>query len=287
VSSEAQERSILTLSCPDRTGIVATVTGYLFERGCFLIDSNHFGDETTGTFFSRAAFTLPEGVSQDDVERGFAPIAERFIMNARFSHAERKTRTLIMVSKLEHCLNELLHRMRIGALGIDVPLVISNHESLRGFVEWHGIRYEHLPVTGFNKEEQEARMLDLIDEYDIELVILARYMQVFSPEFCRKMDGRIINIHHSFLPSFRGARPYAQAYARGVKVIGATAHYVTEVLDEGPIIEQVVERVDHDYNVDDLTNVGRDAERIALARAVSAHVEHRVLRNGDKTVVFP
>ena len=285
-SSRLHRRVILTIVCSDRVGIVAAVSGYLAAHDCFLTDSNHFGDTDTDRFFMRTVFELPHGLSAEEVEREFAPVAERFGMIARFSMGSHKTRTLIMVSKLEHCLNDLLHRMRIGSLAVDVPLVVSNHETLRGLVEWNGVKFEYLPVHDGNREEQEQRLLDLIEEYDIELVVLARYMQLLSPRVCQRLDGHVINIHHSFLPSFRGARPYAQAYARGVKLIGATAHYVTEILDDGPIIEQAVERVNHDFSIEDLTAVGRDVERIALARAVTDHVERRVLRNGEKTVVF-
>ncbi len=281
-----QERLILTISCPDRIGIVAAVAGYLAAHQCFITDSNHFGDTDTNNFFMRTVFVLPSHLSVQTIERSFAAVAEKFEMVAHFAAATHKTRTLLMASKLEHCINDLLHRMRIGSLAIDVPLVVSNHETLRGLVEWNGIPFVHLPVTAENRAFQEARLLELIDAYQIELVVLARYMQVLSPEICERLSGRIINIHHSFLPSFRGARPYAQAYARGVKLIGATAHYVTDLLDEGPIIEQAVERVNHDSTIADLTAVGRDVERVVLARAVTDHVERRVLLNGNKTVVF-
>lgn len=277
---------ILTIVCPDRVGIVAAVSGELAARNCFLTNSKHFGDIDSQRFFMRTAFELPPELSAEEVEAQFAPIIERFEMTARFSLASHKTRTLIMASKIEHCLNDLLHRMRIGALAVDVPVVVSNHETLRGLVEWNGVKFVHLPITEATRAEQEQRLLDMIDEYQIELVVLARYMQVLSPRVCQRLDGHVINIHHSFLPSFRGARPYEQAYTRGVKLIGATAHYVTEILDDGPIIEQEVERVNHDCSIEHLTEVGRDVERVTLARAVTDHVERRVLRNGTKTVVF-
>ena len=280
------ERLILTIACPDKVGIVAAVSGYLAAHQCFITDSNHFGDTDTDRFFMRTAFRLPEGGNAEEIEREFAPIAASFGMKAGFSCASHKTRTLIMVSKLEHCVNDLLHRMRIGSLRVDVPLVVSNHQTLRPLVEWNGIAFEHLPIDGGNREAQEEQLLALIDTHRIELVVLARYMQMISPRVCERVGGDVINIHHSFLPSFPGAKPYAQAYARGVKLIGATAHYVTEILDDGPIIEQAVERINHDYSIEDLTAVGRDVERITLARAVADHVERRVLRNGDKTVVF-
>lgn len=277
---------ILTISCPDRVGIVAAVSGFLSARACFLVQSSHFGDPTTGRFFMRTRFTKPPACTVDMLQAQFAPIAAEFEMDVRVYDAARKTRTLIMVSKLEHCLNDLLHRMRIGSLAIDVPVVVSNHETLRGLVEWHGIRFVYLPISTSTRVAAEGELLEHIAAYGIELVVLARYMQILSPHVTAALNGRAINIHHSFLPSFKGARPYAQAYARGVKLIGATAHYVTSTLDEGPIIEQDVERVSHDDDVEALTATGRDIERLVLARAVAAHTNHRVLMNGEKTVVF-
>jgi formyltetrahydrofolate deformylase len=284
--AEAAKHIILLISCPDRVGIVAAVSSFLADRQCFIDESNHFGDPSTGRFFMRTRCQLPTGITLEQLRAEFSIIAEKFQMDATLHDSAQKMRTLIMVSKIEHCLNDLLHRMRIGALAIDVPLVISNHESLRSLVEWHGIRYEYLPSTPTNKEEREATMFVLAAEYNIELVVLARYMQILSPALAAKFSGRAINIHHSFLPSFKGARPYEQAYSRGVKLIGATAHYVTSDLDEGPIIEQDVERVSHDNDPARLAAVGHDIERVVLARAVRAHVEHRVLLNGEKTVVF-
>jgi formyltetrahydrofolate deformylase len=234
----------------------------------------------------RTRFTKPAEVSLRDIGEQFQPIAEDFGMAARLYDADRKTRTLIMVSKLEHCLSDLLQRMRIGSLAIDVPIVVSNHEDMRSMVEWHGITYVHLPIDAQTKDAQEAKLRTVIAEHDIELVVLARYMQVLSAGLSSELYGRAINIHHSFLPSFKGARPYAQAYDRGVKLIGATAHYVTSSLDEGPIIEQDVERVSHQHDAAHLAATGRDIERVVLARAIAAHVEHRVLINGHKTVVF-
>jgi formyltetrahydrofolate deformylase len=278
---------ILTITCPDRRGIVATVTSFLADQGAFIIEAAQFGDPDSGRFFQRIVFRFDDGpVTAEALAAAFAPIVQRFGMQWSLHDAARKDRVLIAVSKFGHCLNDLLHRYRIGALPIEVAGVVSNHEDMRDIVEWHGVPYHHLPVDARRKEDQEARWLDLVDAFQIDLVVLARYMQILSPEACRRLAGRCINIHHSFLPSFRGARPYHQAHARGVKIIGATAHYVTPDLDEGPIIEQAVERVDHALTPDSLIEVGRDIEAVVLARAVRYHVERRVLLNGTKTVVF-
>jgi formyltetrahydrofolate deformylase len=282
----ADAACILTLSCPDRMGIVAAVSGFLAGQGCDILDSAQFGDRENGTFFLRMSFLSTYGRSVAQLEAEFAEIARCFGMRASFHDVRVKTRTLIMVSRFGHCLNDLLYRHRIGALPVELPLIVSNHEDFRKLAEGEDIRFEHLPVTSATKEEQEKRLEALVAEHRIELVVLARYMQVLSTELCAKLPGRIINIHHSFLPSFKGARPYQQAHARGVKLIGATAHYVTAALDEGPIIEQAVERVNHGLSPEDYVAVGRDVEALVLARAVKWHAEHRVVINGKRTVVF-
>ncbi|CAL8981644.1 formyltetrahydrofolate deformylase [Rhodoplanes serenus] len=278
---------VLSLSCADTTGIVAAVTGYLSGLGIFITESANFGDPETGGFFQRTVFrTTPGQPSIAEIEAGFRDIAHRFGMRYRFHDTAVKPRVLIMVSKFDHCLNDLLYRYRTGSLPIDIPAVVSNHPDLARVVEWHGIPYHFLPVTKDTKAEQEAAVLEMVERLRIDLVVLARYMQVLSDHMCKALSWRCINIHHSFLPSFKGARPYHQAHARGVKIIGATAHYVTADLDEGPIIEQGVERIDHTFTPEDFVSIGRDIESVVLARAVQFHVEHRVIPNGSKTVVF-
>jgi len=272
---------ILTLSCPDRPGIVAAVSGLLAERGCNIVESQQFSDLDTGRFFMRVAFTAPADVT--DLQSAFAALD----LDHEWQLDSARTRVLIMVSKAGHCLNDLLYRHRSGLLDIDVVAVVSNHPDLRPLTQSYGIDYHHLPVTTpEGKPAQEAEILTLVEHYNADLVVLARYMQILSSDFCAKLPGKVINIHHSFLPSFKGAKPYHQAHARGVKLIGATAHYVTPDLDEGPIIEQEVARVDHSQSAEDLMAVGRDMECLALARAVRWHAEHRVLLNGQRTVVF-
>jgi formyltetrahydrofolate deformylase len=285
--AEQSRRHILTITCPDTVGIVAAVSGFLADHDAFITESSHFGDPVSRRFFMRTVFT--SGAFTPDageLAKKFSRIAERFQMVWGLHDAERKERVVILVSKFDHCLNDLLYRYRTGELRVEIPAVVSNHPDLRPLADWHGIPFHYLPVTRDTKEEQEAEVLRLIDEMKADLVVLARYMQILSPRLCSRLFGRCINIHHSFLPSFKGARPYHQAHARGVKLIGATAHYVTTDLDEGPIIEQAVERVDHTFSPDDLVAVGRDIENVTLARAVRYHVEHRVLLNGSKTVVL-
>jgi formyltetrahydrofolate deformylase len=276
----------LTVSCPDRRGIVASVTRYLFEIGCNIIDSAQYGDRDNGRFFLRISFASETGASLSSIREGFAPTAKEFDMTAEIHDGAVKTRTLIMVSKLGHCLVDLLYRYRIGALPIDIPVIVSNHRDFADVAAANGIPFRYLPVSNDNRKAQENTLREIIAEERIDLVVLARYMQILSPGMADSMPGRIINIHHSFLPSFKGARPYHQAHDRGVKLIGATAHYVTSDLDEGPIIEQAVERATHDMSGDDLAAVGRDIENKVLARAVKWHAEHRILLNGKKTVVF-
>jgi formyltetrahydrofolate deformylase len=267
-------------------GIVAAVSGFLADQGCDILDSAQFGDRQNGIFFLRISFLSTRGTPLATLEARFAAIAAEFAMRAEFHDGRARTRTLIMVSRFGHCLNDLLYRCRIGALPIEIPLIVSNHRDFAEVVEAEGISFVHLPVTADTKQRQEDRLLALIEEARIELIVLARYMQVLSPRICARLPGTVINIHHSFLPSFKGARPYQQAHARGVKLIGATAHYVTEALDEGPIIEQAVERVNHGLSPDDYVAVGRDVESLVLARAVKWHAEHRVVINGNRTVVF-
>ncbi|HLG88058.1 MAG TPA: formyltetrahydrofolate deformylase [Alphaproteobacteria bacterium] len=284
---DSQTDFILTLSCADKPGIVFAVSGFLVEQNCNIVDSQQHRDPQTGQFFMRVSFAAPRPrPAADSISGAFRPIASRFAMTWRIYDAAVPPRMAILVSKFQHCLNDLLYRVEIGALPVTVPVIVSNHPDAAPRAASHGIRFEHLPVTQATKAEQEAKLTTLLAEEKIELVVLARYMQVLSPELCGKLEGNVINIHHSFLPSFRGAKPYGQAYARGVKLIGATAHYVTADLDEGPIIEQDVARVDHADGPQDLVHIGRDVECLVLARAVSLHVERRVLLNGMKTVVF-
>jgi formyltetrahydrofolate deformylase len=284
---------VLTLSCPDRVGIVHAVAAYLHRAGCNVLDSQQFGDrivEGSGRFFMRVHVeTVPDApVTYDSLYRGFTPVAAGFGMDWELHDTAVQPRVLIMVSKAGHCLNDLLYRRSAESLRIDVPLVVGNHPDLAPLAAAHGVAFEHVPAGGdpLSAQRSEGRLLDLVSELSIDFVVLARYMRILSPELCAKMTGRIINIHHSFLPSFKGARPYHQAHAHGVKLIGATAHYVTADLDDGPIIEQEVARVDHASSPDDLAAIGRDAERVALARAVRWHAEHRVLLHGRRTVIF-
>lgn len=278
---------VLTITCPDTVGIVAAVTGFLRDQNLFIEESAHFGDRDTGMFFSRIRFACNNGPwSEDSFRAGFAVISDEFSMEWTVHDTSRPPRVVIMVSKHEHCLNDLLYRYRTGALCMEITAIVSNHDELRKLAEWHDIPYHYIPVDTETKAGAEAALLQIVEDTAAELVVLARYMQVLSDSLCQKLAGRAINIHHSFLPGFKGARPYQQAHDRGVKLIGATAHYVTTDLDEGPIIEQTVERVDHTQNVEELTAVGRDTEALTLARAVRYHVEHRVFLNGQRTIVF-
>jgi formyltetrahydrofolate deformylase len=277
---------VLTLSCPDRPGIVAAVSGLLAERGGNIVESQQYGDPATGRFFMRVQFTVPTADDDDGLRGALVPLAGELKLDWDLWDTAVPPRALILVSKSGHCLNDLLHRQGSGQLGIEIAAVASNHPDLRPLTQSHGIDYHHLPVTPQTRAWQEAELLTLVGHYRADFVILARYMQVLSDDWCAKLPGRVINIHHSFLPSFKGARPYHQAHARGVKLIGATAHYVTGDLDEGPIIEQEVARVDHAQGPAELMAVGRDTECLALARAVRWHAARRVLLNGSKTVVF-
>jgi formyltetrahydrofolate deformylase len=278
---------VLTISCPDRTGLVAGVTTYLAAQNLFIDETHQFGDPETGRFFMRTVFHPAQGEwNAKDFAKGFAQIAERFQCAWDARPAGDRPRAIVMVSKFDRCLADLIYRVRTGGLSMDIAAVISNHAALKTLVEREGIPFIHQPVTQATKAQAEAVMFSTIERERAELVVLARYMQILSPEACARLAGRCINIHHSFLPGFKGANPYSQAHARGVKLIGATAHYVTEDLDEGPIIDQQVERVDHAATVADMVHLGQDLEALALSRALKAHIERRVFVNGRKTVVL-
>ncbi|NYT62304.1 formyltetrahydrofolate deformylase [Alcaligenaceae bacterium] len=277
---------ILTLSCPDRIGIVHSVSGWLLNLHGNIIDAQQFGDLGTERFFLRVHFHLPQAANVQDLESSFAKVANRFDMQAQIYDAQRKARLLILVSRQGHCLNDLLFRTHSGQLPVEIAGIVSNHNDFAALAGSYGVPFHYLPVTSDTRAAQEQQVLDLVQRENIDLVVLARYMQILSNNLCQALSGKAINIHHSFLPSFKGARPYHQAHARGVKIIGATAHYVTADLDEGPIIEQDIERVDHAMSAHDLTQVGSDVESLVLARAVRSHVEHRILLNDQRTVVF-
>jgi formyltetrahydrofolate deformylase len=266
---------------------VAAISTYLAEKGCNIIDSSQFDDLDTGKFFMRVSFISEEGVSLAEIKEGFKPIYERFGMDAEVHDGSERLKVLLMVSRFGHCLNDLLYRWKIGALPIDIVGVVSNHFEYQKVVVNHDIPFHHIKVTKENKPQAEAQILDIVEQTGTELIVLARYMQVLSDAMCKKMSGRIINIHHSFLPSFKGANPYKQAYERGVKLIGATAHYVTADLDEGPIIEQDTARITHAQSAEDYVSIGRDVESQVLARAIHAHIHRRVFLNGNRTIVFP
>ena len=276
---------VLTLSCPDRPGIVHAVSGFLAERDCNILDSQQYGSPRTSTFFLRVHVASP--IAADQLREQFSAVAVPFGMSWQMNADDEQQRVLVLVSRMGHCLNDLLYRWRSGYLPGAVAAVASNHADLQPLTASYDVPFHHLPVSAQTRDEQESRILALVEALDVDLVVLARYMQVLSPRMCDALPGRIINIHHSFLPSFRGGRPYDQAYEHGVKLIGATAHYVTAELDEGPIIEQEVARVGHAHEPDQLAAVGRDLECVALARAVRWHLEHRVLLDGKRTVVFP
>jgi len=281
-------RLILTLSCPDRPGIVHAVSGFLLAQGGNIVEAAQFDDAVTGVFFMRVCFELPkvDASTTAQMQQSFAPLATEFGIKARFHESARPIPTVIMVSQHGHCLHDLLFRVRSGLLPIDVRAIVSNHRDFYQLAASYNIPFHHVPVKAETKAAAEAKLLDLFESEGGELLVLARYMQVLSDDLCRKLSGRAINIHHSFLPSFKGARPYQQAHDRGVKLIGATAHYVTGDLDEGPIIEQDVARANHGMDVASLTALGRDTESAVLARAVKWHAEHRILLDGHKTVVF-
>ncbi|MBW0158833.1 formyltetrahydrofolate deformylase [Sedimentimonas flavescens] len=278
---------VLTVQCPSTRGIVAAIANYLADSGCNLTDSHQFDDALTGRFFMRVHFASEKGAGIDTLREGFAAVADAFAMEWAIHDAGTKMKVLLMVSNFGHCLNDLLYRWRIGALPIDIVGVISNHLTYQKVVVNHDIPFHHIKVTKENKPVAEAQLMSVVEDTGAELVVLARYMQILSDQLCEKMSGRIINIHHSFLPSFKGANPYKQAYERGVKLIGATAHYVTADLDEGPIIEQDTVRITHAQSPDDYVSLGRDVEAQVLSRAIHAHIHHRSFINGNKTVVFP
>ncbi len=278
---------VLTVSCKTTRGIVAAISTYLAENGCNITDSSQFDDLDTGKFFMRVSFISENGLTAEAIKEGFATIAETFAMEWQLHDGDHRMKVLLMVSNFGHCLNDLLYRWKIGALPINIVGVVSNHMTYQKLVVNHDIPFHHIKVTKENKPQAEAQLIQVVEEARAELVVLARYMQILSEALCKKMSGRIINIHHSFLPSFKGANPYKQAYERGVKLIGATAHYVTADLDEGPIIEQDVARVTHAQSADDYVSIGRDVESQVLARAIHAHIHHRTFMNGNRTVVFP
>lgn len=282
-----QKAFTLTIACKDIVGIVAAVSGFLARNRCFIIESAQMGDPSTQQFFMRTVFE-PQG-AMDTVEafsEQFSSIAEEFSMHWNVYDSRKKPRLLILVSKQGHCFNDLLHRYASGQLAVEIPAVVSNHKDMEEMTRWHGIPFHYLPVSPDNRASQEEEIFKLFQEHKIDLMVLARYMQVLSPAIVTRVYGKAINIHHSFLPGFKGAKPYHQAYDRGVKIIGATAHYVSNDLDEGPIIEQEVTRVNHSHTPDQLLAIGRDIESMVLSRAVKFHTEHRVLLNGNKTVVF-
>ncbi|MDH0910492.1 formyltetrahydrofolate deformylase [Rhizobium pusense] len=278
---------VLTVSCRTTRGIVAAISSFLADQGCNIVDSSQFDDLETGKFFMRISFISEEGIEMKALMEGFKPVAEKFEMEAEIYDTQKRMKVLLMVSRFGHCLNDLFYRWKIGALPIDIVGVVSNHFDYQKVVVNHDIPFHHIPVTKANKPQAEARIMEVVEQTGTELIVLARYMQILSDAMCQKMSGRIINIHHSFLPSFKGANPYKQAYERGVKLIGATAHYVTADLDEGPIIEQDTARITHAQSAEDYVSIGRDVESQVLARAIHAHIHHRTFINGNRTIVFP
>jgi len=280
-----QQKYILTLSCRDDFGIVAAVSGCLSKLGAFIIESSQFGDAVSERFFMRLLFLIPN-FEREELQEYLGPIIQHYAMTACLVLQNYRPKTLVLVSKESHCLNDILHRAFSKSLPIDILGVVSNHEDLQAFANWYKIPYYFIPITPSSKIHAEEALIKLVNKHKIDLVVLARYMQIFSAELCAKLLGRAINIHHSFLPSFKGARPYHQAFERGVKMVGATAHYVTPDLDEGPIIHQEAMRVSHEHGPERLIAMGRDAECTALSRAIALHAEQRVILNGKKTVVF-
>lgn len=276
---------VLTVSCPDKIGIVSKVSTFLADHQCMITEANHHADEELGMFFMRNEISNLN-MSEESFKLKFLDIAKQFDMQWKLSSGAKKKRVIIMVSKQDHCLYDLLYRWKSGEMDYDIPCVISNHLDLKGLVEWHGIPYVHIPVTPDNKSQAFSEVVKWVEHYQADIIVLARYMQIIPPDLCRKYPGQIINIHHSFLPSFIGARPYHQAFERGVKLIGATCHYVTEELDAGPIIEQDVRRVSHSESADEMVVLGKDVEKNALARGLKHHLEDRVLLSGNKTIVF-
>ncbi len=287
-TAPATAELVLTLDCPEKPGIVHAVSGVLLAHGCTIVELTQFDDRRLAHFFMRVhvASTTGQALDRATLEADLAPVAERFGMRWELGEHGAKRRVLVMVSKFGHCLNDLLFRASTGELPVDIVAVVSNHRDHQRLVEWHGIPFHHVPVTADTKPQAEARLLELVERFEVDLVVLARYMQVLSDSLATRMEGRVINIHHSFLPSFKGAKPYHQAYDRGVKTVGATAHYVTAKLDEGPIISQQVVQVDHTYGPEDLVAAGRDTECKALFNAVRWHCEGRVILHGNRTIVL-
>lgn len=285
--SQSGREYVLTLSCPDSAGLVHAVSGFLVRNSGNILESQQFDDRLQARFFMRVHFDVSDpDATLEGLRYRFGPVAQAYRISWALSEAATPVRTLIMVSRFGHCLNDLLFRMRTGALNIEIPAIVSNHRDFEGLAQTYGVPFHHVPVTKETKPDAEVRLLELVRELDVDLVVLARYMQILSDDLCKQLEGRAINIHHSFLPSFKGARPYDQAYQRGVKLVGATAHYVTPDLDEGQIIEQDVVRVDHSLDPGELVTVGRDVEAQVLAHAVKWHSESRVMVDGNRTVVF-
>jgi len=281
-----KKQYILNLSCTDQVGIVAAVTGGLAEKGLFILELSQYSDPSTGQFFMRIYFETTIETSEEEIGKAFDTIAKQFKMTWDLHDKDFRPKILLMVSKHSHCLNGLLHRWSNGSLPVEIAAVVSNHGDLEKMASWYNVPFHLIPITSENKSKQEDKLLQLVEKEGIDLIVLARYMQILTDKLCQKMSGRIINIHHSFLPSFKGAKPYHQAFDRGVKIIGATAHYVTADLDEGPIIDQETIRVRHDQTAKELVQIGQDIECQVLARAVKWHIEQRVILNGHKTVVF-
>tara|TARA_B100001989_G_scaffold51629_1_gene33563 strand:- start:7987 stop:8844 length:858 start_codon:yes stop_codon:yes gene_type:complete len=280
---------ILKINCKDKAGIISAVSNFLFKNGFNILESSQFRDIKNNNFFMRVKFENMKNKKNNDIkniEKNFLNVANKFKMNFSFYDLSKKQNILIMVSKFGHCLNNILYQWKTNNLNVNIPCIVSNHKNMQEIVEHYGITYQHIPVNKKNKNIQEKELLLLIKKYKIDLVVLARYMQVLSPDLCKKLKGKIINIHHSFLPSFKGARPYHQAYIKGVKIIGATAHYVTDELDEGQIIEQDVGRVNHTKSLEDFVSMGRDIENVVLMRAIKWHIEHRIIINKNSTIVF-
>ena len=281
---------ILTIKCPDKPGIISVVSSFLFDNNFNILESSQFKDAKNNQFFMRVCFTSIDEKNAKNlgsrILKKFKNIALKYKMTYKFFDMSKKQNILLMVSKFGHCLNNILYQWKSGNIEANIPIIVSNHEDMREVVEHYGIKYVHLPINNKNKNKQEAQLQNLIINNNIDLVVLARYMQVLSSKLCKKMEGKIINIHHSFLPSFKGARPYNQAFKKGVKIIGATAHYVTKNLDEGQIIEQDVARVDHTKTIENLVSIGRDIENIVLSRSINWHIEHRVIINENRTIIF-
>ena len=285
----SKKKIILVINCPDKAGIIAAVSTFLFKRKFNILESSQYKDSKNNQFFMRVCFTNLDNIkiiSLNNLKKDFLNISKKYNMEFSFFDISKKQKVLVMVSKFGHCLNNILYQWKTGSLNCEIPIIVSNHLDMKEIVKPYDIKYNLLKVNKSNKLKQEKKLYELILKNKIDLVVLARYMQVLSPDFCKKLEGKIINIHHSFLPSFKGARPYNQAYLRGVKIIGATAHYVTNQLDEGQIIEQDVARVDHTKTLENFISIGRDIESLVLARAINWHLEHRIIINENRTVVF-